>query len=223
MRSAKTMKRAMLPCAIRASCSTGSNRDTGRWRFRGMTLARAPGEHDVAHTSPPMLAVGTQRAALAATVLGSSLGFIDATVVNVALPALQASLGASAAAVQWVINAYLLLLGALVLVGGAAADRYGRRRIFIAGIALFAAASLACALAPTAHALIAARAVQGFGAALMTPASLALLGASYPPEERARAFGIWAGAGALTTAFAPVLGGWLVDVVGWRAIFLMNL
>src|SRR3954452_17653381 len=127
----------MLPCAIRASWSTGVNRDAVRWRLRDMTLARAPGEQEVARTSPRTIAVATRRAALAATVLGSSLGFIDATVVNVALPALQASLGASAAAVQWVINAYLLLLGAVVLVGGAAADRYGRRRIFIAGIALF--------------------------------------------------------------------------------------
>jgi EmrB/QacA subfamily drug resistance transporter len=171
----------------------------------------------------PPATVGTRRAVLAATVLGSSLGFIDGSVVNIALPALQSSLGASAAIVQWVINAYLLLLGALVLVGGAAADRYGRRRVFVVGVILFAVASLACALAPTAAFLVAARAVQGFAAALMTPASLALVGATFSADERPRAFGIWAGAGALTTAFAPVLGGWLVDTVGWRAIFLLNL
>ena len=173
--------------------------------------------------SPSPTTSGTRRAVLAATVLGSSLGFIDGAIVNVALPALQTAFGASAAVVQWVINAYLLLLGALVLVGGAAADRYGRKRVFILGIALFAAASLACALAPAAGWLIAARALQGFGAALMTPASLALVSASYPEHERARAFGIWAGAGALTTAFGPVLGGWLVDTINWRAIFFVNL
>jgi len=189
-----------------------------------VTLTRAsanPGAAGIA--APPATSQATRRAVLAATVLGSSLGFIDGAIVNVALPALQAAFNASAALVQWVINAYLLLLGALVLVGGAAADRYGRRRIFMAGIALFAAASLACALAPGAAWLVAARALQGFAAALMTPASLALVGACFPEQERARAFGVWAGAGALTTAFGPVLGGWLVDTVGWRAIFLVNL
>ena len=187
-------------------------------------LARAPCDEGVAGAhQPPAVSTATRRAVLAATVLGSSLAFIDGAVVNVALPALQAALGASAAAVQWVVNAYLLMLGALVLVGGAAADRYGRRRVFVIGIVLFAAASLGCALAPRADWLIAARAVQGFAAALMTPASLALLGAAFTEQERPRAFGIWAGAGALTTAFGPVLGGWLVDTVGWRAIFLVNL
>ncbi len=171
--------------------------------------------------SPP--ATNTRRAVLVATVVGSSLAFIDGAVVNVALPALQASFGASAALVQWVMNAYLLMLGSLVLVGGAAADRYGRRRVFVLGVALFALASLACAAAPSAALLVVARAVQGFAAALMTPASLALLRANFPPQERARAFGIWAGAGALTTAFGPVLGGFLVDSVGWRTIFLINL
>ena len=164
-----------------------------------------------------------RRAVLAATVLGSSLGFLDGVIVNVALPALQSALGASAAVVQWVLNAYLLMLGALVLIGGAAGDRYGRRRLFIAGTALFAAASLACALAPDAAWLIGARGVQGLAAAVMTPNSLALLGAAYREDERPRAFGIWAGAGALTTAVGPVVGGWLVDTVGWRAIFLVNL
>ena len=162
------------------------------------------------------------RAVLVATVLGSSLAFIDGAVVNVALPALQVSLRASATLVQWIMNAYLLMLGALVLLGGAAADRYGRRRVFVIGTALFAVASLACALAPTAAWLVAARAMQGAAAAMLTPASLALLGA-LDEEARPRAFGVWAGAGALTTALGPVLGGWLVDVVGWRAIFLINL
>jgi EmrB/QacA subfamily drug resistance transporter len=173
--------------------------------------------------APSATPARTRRAVLVATVLGSSLAFIDGAVVNVALPALQKSLHAPAALVQWIMNAYLLMLGALVLVGGAAADRYGRRRMFVAGVAMFAAASLACALAPTAALLVGARAVQGAAAALMTPASLALLGATLDDEARPRAFGIWAGAGALTTALGPVLGGWLVDVVGWRAIFLINL
>jgi EmrB/QacA subfamily drug resistance transporter len=188
------------------------------------TLARAPCDDGVAHAlAAPATSIATRRAVLAATVLGSSLGFIDGAVVNVALPALQSAFGASAALVQWVINAYLLPLGALVLIGGAAGDRYGRRRVFVIGVILFAVASLACALAPTAGWLVAARAVQGCAAALMTPASLALLGASFAKSDRARAFGIWAGAGALTTAFGPVLGGWLVDTAGWRTIFLVNL
>jgi EmrB/QacA subfamily drug resistance transporter len=164
-----------------------------------------------------------RRAVLGATIIGSSLAFTDGAVVNIALPALQSAFNASAAIVQWVMNAYLLMLGALVLVGGAAADRYGRKRIFVLGVVLFAVASLACAGAPTVPLLVAARALQGFAAALLTPASLALLGANFTEAERPRAFGIWAGAGALTTALGPVLGGWLVDSIGWRAIFLINL
>ena len=186
--------------------------------------ARSAGSERATAAGPPVTHdVRAQRAVLVATVLGSSLGFIDGAIVNVALPALQAALAASAALVQWIVNGYLLALGALVLVGGAAGDRYGRRRIFLLGIGVFALASLACALAPTAAALIGARVVQGAGAALMTPASLALLGAGFPEQSRARAFGIWAGAGALVTALSPLLGGWLVDTVGWRGIFYINL
>jgi len=187
-------------------------------------LVGPPCDQGVAHSCAPRRDLaGRRREVLAATILGSSLAFTDGAVVNVALPGLQSALGASAAVVQWVMNAYLLMLGALVLVGGAAADRFGRKRIFIAGIALFAMASLACAAAPTAPLLVAARALQGIGAALLTPASLALLGAAFSEAERPRAFSIWAGAGALTTALGPLLGGWLVDTVGWRAIFLINL
>ncbi|MDB5410759.1 MAG: transporter [Rhodospirillales bacterium] len=164
-----------------------------------------------------------RRLVLAATVLGSSLAFLDSSVVNVALPALQRDLQASAAAVQWVMNAYLLLLGSLVLIGGAAADRFGRRRIFVLGIAIFTAGSTACGLAPDATVLVAARAVQGIGAALLTPASLAIIGAAYPPAERGRAIGAWAGFASLTAAAGPVVGGWLVDVASWRAIFFLNL
>jgi EmrB/QacA subfamily drug resistance transporter len=160
---------------------------------------------------------------LAATILGSGMAFIDGTVVNVALPAIQQGLGATASATQWVVNVYTLMLGALVLVGGAAGDRFGRRRVFLAGIAVFALASAGCAAAPGSASLIAARAAQGMGGALMVPGSLALIAASFPEAERGRAIGTWAGAGALTTALGPVLGGWLVEVWSWRAVFLLNL
>jgi EmrB/QacA subfamily drug resistance transporter len=164
-----------------------------------------------------------KRLALAATVLGSSMAFIDGSVVNVALPAMRTALKADAAQVQWIVNAYLLLLGALVLIGGSAGDRYGRRRVFVLGVVLFGAASLGCALAPDAGWLIAARAAQGIAAAMLTPASLAILGATFDDAERGGAIGAWAGFGAVTTAIGPVLGGWLVDHVSWRAIFLINI
>ena len=159
---------------------------------------------------------------LLATVLASSMAFVDGSVVNVGLPAIQRDLAAGGAAVQWVMNAYLLTLSALVLVGGAAADRFGRRKVLLAGVALFALASVACGLAPNAIALVVARALQGAGAALLTPASLAILGASFPEGERGKAIGAWAGFGAVFTAIGPVLGGWLVDHAGWRSIFFIN-
>ena len=163
---------------------------------------------------------------LAATILGSSLAFVDGSVVNVALPAIErdlASSGASGASIAWLVNAYLLPLGALVLVGGVAGDRHGRKRIFLAGVAAFSAASLACALAPGFGWLLAARALQGVGAALLVPASLALLGAAFEGEARGRAVGTWAAASAVAGVVGPVVGGWLIDAVGWRAIFLVNL
>jgi len=169
------------------------------------------------------LSPGRRRLALAATICGSGMAFLDGSVVNVALPAMQRSLQAGAAEAQWLVNAYLLMLGAFVLIGGAMGDRYGRRRIFVTGVVLFAVASLLCALAPDARLLIAARALQGFGAAMLTPASLAVIGAVYAPEDRGKAVGLWAGFGALAAAVGPVLGGWLVDQVSWRAIFLINL
>jgi EmrB/QacA subfamily drug resistance transporter len=160
---------------------------------------------------------------LTATIVGSSMAFIDMSVVNVALPAMQADLAARASDTQWVINAYMLLLGALILVGGAAGDRFGRRRIFVLGVIAFTIASVACALAPNALVLIAARALQGIGGALLVPSSLAIISAAFPEDERGRAIGTWAGASALTTALGPVLGGWLVDTLSWRAIFLINI
>jgi EmrB/QacA subfamily drug resistance transporter len=159
---------------------------------------------------------------LAATIVGSSMAFIDTSVVNVALPAIQADLAAPVSEAQWVANAYMLMLGALLLVGGAAGDRFGRRRMFVIGTVVFAAASVACAWAPTAAALIAARAVQGVGGALLVPGSLAIISATFPESERGRAIGTWAGASALTTALGPVIGGWLVDTWSWRIIFLIN-
>lgn len=168
------------------------------------------------------LSQASKRLTLAATIIGSSMAFIDGSVVNVALPAIQQALAADAAATQWIVNAYLLLLGSLVLIGGSAADLYGRRRIFVLGVTVFTVASIACGLSPNSAALVAARAVQGLGAALLTPASLAMLGATFDERERSQAIGIWAGAGALMAAAGPVLGGWLVDHVSWRAIFLLN-
>ena len=160
---------------------------------------------------------------LATCILASSLAFVDGSVTNVALPAIGKSLSASGAGLQWVINAYLLPLSALLLLGGAAGDRYGRQRLLVGGTLLFALASLACALAPGLPLLLAARAAQGIGAAILMPNSLAILGASFTGERRGRATGVWASMGAVMAAGGPVLGGWLIDTVSWRAIFLINL
>jgi EmrB/QacA subfamily drug resistance transporter len=151
------------------------------------------------------------------------MAFIDGTVVNVALPVLQESLKASVAEVQWVVESYALFLSSLVLVGGSLADRFGRRRIFAIGVALFALSSAACALAPDVRALVLARAVQGVGAALVVPSSLAILGAAFSPRERGRAIGTWSSLTAVAAAIGPVAGGWLVQVASWRAVFYLNL
>jgi EmrB/QacA subfamily drug resistance transporter len=160
---------------------------------------------------------------LATTILASSLAFVDGSVVNVGLPAIGRSLAADAGALQWVVNAYLLPLSALLLLGGAAGDRYGRRRLLVAGTALFALASLGCALAPGLSALLASRLLQGAGAAMLMPNSLAILGATFTGAAKGRAIGIWAATGAAMGALGPVLGGSLIDFVSWRAIFLLNL
>jgi len=156
---------------------------------------------------------------LAATILASSMAFIDGTVVNVALPFLQTNLNATAIGIQWVVEAYSLFLSALLLVGGSLGDRYGRRWIFNIGVVVFALASAACGFAANIEQLIAARAVQGIGGALLVPGSLALISASFGEEERGRAIGTWSGFSAMTTAIGPVLGGWLVEHVSWRAVF----
>jgi EmrB/QacA subfamily drug resistance transporter len=151
------------------------------------------------------------------------MAFIDGTVVNVALPALQTQLNATAVDVQWVIEAYSLLLSALLLVGGSLGDHYGRRRIFVIGVVLFAAASAACGFAANIHQLIAARAIQGLGAALLVPGSLAIISGSFDEKERGRAIGTWSGFSAITAAIGPVIGGWLIEHVSWRAVFFINL
>ena len=160
---------------------------------------------------------------LTATILASSLAFVDGSVVNVGLPAIGRSFQSGAADLQWVINAYLLPLSALLLFGGALGDRFGRRNTLIVGVALFAAASAACAFAPSLTWLLAGRSVQGIGAALLMPTSLAILGSSFSGEAKGRAVGTWAAAGAIAGAIGPVVGGWLIDGAGWRSIFLLNL
>jgi EmrB/QacA subfamily drug resistance transporter len=160
---------------------------------------------------------------LAATILASSMAFIDGTVVNVALPALQANLNATAVDVQWVVEAYSLLLSAFLLVGGSLGDHYGRRRIFLIGVAIFAIASAGCSLAGDIAQLIAARAVHGFGAALLMPGSLAIISSSFSEQERGSAIGTWSAFSAITAGIGPVLGGWLIEHVSWRAVFFINL
>ena len=159
---------------------------------------------------------------LLATVLGSGMAFLDGTVVNVALPAIGRDLGADLAGLQWTINAYTLTLAAFILLGGAAGDRFGRRRVFVIGVVWFAAGSLACGLAPGIGTLVAARAFQGVGAALLTPGSLALLQASFRKEDRGRVIGSWSGLSGIAAALGPVLGGWLVQSASWRWAFLIN-
>lgn len=160
---------------------------------------------------------------LTACILASSLAFVDGSVVNVGLPAIGHSLKGGAEGLQWVINAYLLPLSALLLLGGAAGDRFGRRRMLVVGVALFGVSSALCAAAPNLAWLLAARALQGTGAALLLPSSLAILGNSFAGEARGRAVGTWSAASAIGGALGPVVGGWLIDTFGWREIFLLNI
>lgn len=165
----------------------------------------------------------TGRAVLAAAIIGSSMTFIDGTVVNVALPVLREKLGASAAEVQWIVEAYMLFLTSLILAGGALSDRWGRRAVFVGGTGIFAAASAWCGVAPDVTQLIVARGVQGTGAALLVPGSLALISANFDKRHRGRAIGTWAAFTSIAAGLGPVLGGWLVQAVSWRWIFFLNL
>ncbi len=172
----------------------------------------------------PEVRLGSSRGRwiLLTTVLGSSMAMLDSTVVNVALPRIGRDLNASLGALQWTVNAYMVTLAGLILLGGSLGDRYGRRRIFVLGVVWFAAASLLCGIAPNSVLLIAARALQGVGGALLTPGSLALIQASFHPDDRSRAVGLWSGFGGIGAAVGPFLGGWLVSGPGWRWVFLLN-
>ncbi|WP_446217316.1 MFS transporter [Micromonospora sp. IBHARD004] len=177
-------------------------------------------------TAPaPALRTGTAagRGTLLAAVLASGMVFLDTTVVNVALPRLGAELGATVADLQWTVNGYLLMLAAFVLLGGALGDRFGRRRVFLLGVAWFAVASVLCGLSQGTGWLIAARFLQGAGGALLTPGSLSVLQASFHPDDRGKAIGTWAGLSGVSTALGPLLGGWLIDTFSWRWIFFINL
>ncbi|MFJ8581826.1 MFS transporter [Micromonospora sp. NPDC093277] len=174
---------------------------------------------------PPALRLGTAagRGTLLATILASGMVFLDSTVVNVALPRLGAELKANVADLQWTVNGYLLMLAAFVLLGGALGDRFGRRRIFLLGVAWFAAASVLCGLSQGTGWLIVARFLQGAGGALLTPGSLSVLQASFHRDDRGKAIGTWSGLSGVSTALGPLLGGWLIDALSWRWIFFINL
>ncbi|MEV5508962.1 DHA2 family efflux MFS transporter permease subunit [Streptomyces orinoci] len=180
-------------------------------------MSRTAGEAAVRLRTP------TGRYVLLTAVLGSGMAMLDSTVVNVALPHIGRDLGAGLAVLQWTVNAYMLTLAGLILLGGALGDRYGRRRVFVVGVVWFALASLLCGVAPSAGVLITARALQGVGGALLTPGSLALIQSVFHPDDRAAAVGAWSGLGGVATAVGPFLGGWLVDGPGWRWVFLINL
>jgi EmrB/QacA subfamily drug resistance transporter len=189
-------------------------------------MAAGPGEGsgNGDAVGPGVVTYGTPRArwVLAAAVLGSGIAFLDGTVVNVALPAIQRDLDASVAGLQWTLDAYLVTLSALLLLGGSLGDRYGRRMVFVTGLAAFTAASLLCGIAPTVGLLIAARALQGVGGAMLVPGSLAIISATFSADDRGRAVGAWSGLAGVTSAIGPFLGGWLIDAASWRLIFLLN-
>ena len=190
-------------------------------------MLHAPCDAAVAQSGQPgggaVDSARNQRWTLVATILGSSLAFVDATVVNVAIPSLARDLGAGASGAQWTIAAYLLPLAAFVLVGGAMGDRFGHRRVFLVGISVFALASLGCGIAGALGQLLAARAAQGAAAALFVPASLALLGTTFEGAARGKAIGTWSAFGSVASATGPLVGGWLVDRWSWRLAFFVNL
>jgi EmrB/QacA subfamily drug resistance transporter len=190
---------------------------------RMMMPIKSPCVESAAHFTPDPVQPSRGPWVLIATILASSMAFIDGTVVNVALPALQTALHASVTDIQWVVESYALLLASLLLLGGSLGDLYGRRKIFLAGVLLFAIGSSWCGLASSIVSLILARCVQGIGAAFLVPGSLAIISASYPSEERGRAIGTWSGCTAITAAIGPVMGGWLVENVSWRWVFFVNL
>ena len=188
-------------------------------------ILRPPCDEAVIRTAahPTPCAKSAEPWILAATILGSSIAFIDGTVVNVALPALQSGLNATVIDVQWVVEMYALFLAALLLVGGSLGDRFGRKRIFAIGVAIFALASAWCGFAPNVRQLIAARAIQGIGGALLVPGSLAIISGSISEDRRGRAIGIWSGFTSITAAIGPLIGGWMIDNISWRAAFFINL
>ena len=190
-----------------------------------LSNTRQPCDEAVVRAQPDVADCGqaTRRWVLAAAILGSSITFIDGTVVNVVLPVLQSELRASVAEAQWIIESYALMLAALILVGGSLGDRLGRRRVFSTGVLLFAVASVWCGLAPDTTQLIVARGVQGVGAALLVPGSLALISANFGKARRGQAIGTWSGFTAIAVGIGPVLGGWLVDKFSWRWIFFINI
>ncbi|MFD7812456.1 MFS transporter [Streptomyces sp. NPDC059785] len=185
--------------------------------------APAPAQESPDTTPGVRIAEPRGRWVLFTTVLGSSMALLDSTVVNVALPRIGRDLDSDLTALQWTVNAYMLTLAGLILIGGALGDRYGRRKVFVLGVVWFAVASLLCGLAPNAGVLIAARALQGVGGALLTPGSLAIIQASFHPDDRSRAVGLWSGFGGVGAAVGPFVGGWLVDGPGWRWVFLLNI
>ena len=228
----KDVRRSLAPMKYTVRTAPAALRKLKPWSGycgRGAVAGRRHSQHhslsgNSTQIGPPRVCFGMHpRATLAATILGSSLAFIDGSVVNVALPALAQNLKVDPTDLPWTINAYLLPLGALTLLGGALGDHFGRRRLFHCGLVAFTLASAACAAAPSLAWLLGARALQGVGAALLLPNSLAILGGAFSGEARGRAIGSWAAAGALAGALGPIVGGWFVDTIGWRSIFLLNL
>ena len=192
-------------------------RDPGlQHRDRALAVA-GDGDSGVAFAS------GAGRWLLAVAVGGSGMAFLDGTVVNVALPKIGEDFDAGTSALQWILNGYMLALASLILLGGSLGDRFGRRRVFVLGVSLFTAASLLCAVAPSVELLVVARLLQGVGGALLTPGSLAIIESSFRPADRARAIGAWSGLAGVATAFGPLLGGYLIGAISWRAIFVINL